>query len=173
MRWLYALPLVALVGFAGLGVIQLFDGHKPTFERISRDAPDTVFQPLYGDEEIVFSQLAGADPIIVNLWASWCTPCLAEHPLLMDLSAAYPGRVHGLLFEDTPENGLAFLERHGNPFTSVAMDPDGQGGLEFGLTGVPETFIISPAGEIIFHLRGQMTPEDLPDLQAAMSAPTS
>lgn len=172
-RWLYALPLIALTAFAGLGLVQLFDGHKPTFERISRDAPQTVFAPLFGEEPIVFATLPQEEPVIVNLWASWCTPCLAEHPRLMELSKRYPGRVHGLLFEDTAQNGRAFLDRHGNPFTSVAMDPTGQGGLEFGLTGVPETFVIAPGGEIILHLRGQLTTDALPQLHAAMAAPVS
>lgn len=170
-RVLLWLPLVLLVGFGGLGLIQLFDGHKPGFERVSREAPTRLFEPLGGGEARAFPDLATDEPIIVNLWASWCAPCVAEHPLLTELSRAYPGRVHGLVFDDTEANARDFLERLGNPFTFIGMDPTGQGALDFGHTGVPETFVITPEGEITLHLRGQLTSQELPELQAAMGPP--
>lgn len=167
-RLLFALPLIALVGFGGLGLVQLFDGTKPGFERVSRDAPTRVFEALDGGEPIRFDTAATDAPILVNLWASWCTPCLAEHPILMDLSQEYEGRMYGVVFDDSAENARGFLARHGNPFDRIAMDESGQGALDFGHTGVPETFVITPAGKIIYHLGGQLTEDDLPALRAAM-----
>lgn len=169
-RWIFALPLVALIGFGGLGLVQLFDGAKPSFERPLRDAPDMAFQPLGGGAPIQYPALAEDEPILVNLWASWCVPCIVEHPLLVELSAEYPGRVHGLVFDDTEENAAEFLARRGNPFATVAMDPTGQGALAFGHLGVPETFVIAPGGVITFHHDGQLTPAELPALRAALDA---
>lgn len=157
-RLVYALPFIALVLFAGLGLVQLFDGTKPGFQRTSRAAPAIALERLDGAGPVAFDTLGFDAPVIVNLWASWCTPCLAEHPLLMSLSERYPGRLYGVVFDDSEENARAFLARHGNPFDVIAMDPTGQGALEFGHTGVPETFVISD-GEITLHLRGQLTPD--------------
>ena len=169
-RWIFALPLVALIGFGGLGLAQLFDGSQPSFTRPLRDAPDMSFDLLGSEGQANYVELASDEPILVNLWASWCVPCIVEHPLLVELSAEYPGRVHGLVFDDTEENAAEFLAERGNPFTSVGMDPTGQGALAFGHLGVPETFIIAPGGVITFHHDGQLTPEDLPDLRAALDA---
>ena len=173
MKWWALLPLVALVGFGGLGLIQLFDGTKPDFERVSRAAPVTDF-PLFetpGSRTSfpALAEEAGA-PIIVNLWATWCPPCVAEHPLLMELGARYPGRVHGVLYDDTVANAQDFLAQRGNPFTTMALDPSGQLGLDFGLTGVPETFVID-GGSIVLHLRGQLLPEHFDVLDEVMTAP--
>jgi len=166
-RLLYGLPFIALILFAGLGLIQLFDGTKPSFERVSRSAPAISLERLDSAETVRFDRAGEAAPVIVNLWASWCTPCLAEHPLLMALSERYPGRVYGLVYDDSEANAREFLARHGNPFDLVAMDPSGQGALEFGHTGVPETFVIS-GGEITLHLRGQLTPDSVQQLTEAL-----
>jgi len=169
-RWLFALPLVALIAFGGLGLVQLFDGTKPSFELADRAAPTRVFESMDGAGPINFAELPQDEPVVVNLWASWCAPCVVEHPLLMELAARYPGRVHGLVYEDTPENAAAFLQARGNPFTRLALDPTGQGGLEFGLTGVPETFVIAPGGLITHHHRGVLTEEDIEALSAILDA---
>jgi len=130
-----------------------------------RPAPVRSFETLIGPElEYDFSQIANDRPIAVNLFASWCGPCAVEHPLLLNLEQAYPDQVYGLLYKDTPEKGRAFLQRLGNPYTAVAMDPSGQGGLDFGLTGVPETFVISPKGKILLHVRGPLDADTLQEV---------
>lgn len=169
-RFIYALPFLALILFAGLGLVQLFDGTKPSFERVSRAAPAIALERLGGGEPVRFDRLGGEAPVIVNLWASWCAPCLTEHPLLMALSERYPGRLYGVVFDDSEANAREFLARHGNPFDVIAMDPSGQGALEFGHTGVPETFVIS-GGEITLHLRGQLTPDGVQALMDALNTP--
>lgn len=167
---IYAVPLVALAGLAGLAGMQLFDPERSGFERIERMAPDRAFPKLDGEGEIRFSPPPGGEAVIVNLFASWCAPCEAEHPLLTEISEEVPGRVHGILYKDTPENGEDFLVRLGNPFAEIGTDPDGQGGLDFGLTGVPETFVVGPYGSIRLHVRGQLTPDSARDVLAALNA---
>ncbi len=166
-RLVYGLPFVALILFAGLGLVQLFDGTKPSFERVSRAAPAIELERLGAGEPVRFDTVGGEAPVIVNFWASWCAPCLSEHPLLMALSERYPGRLYGVVFDDSEANAREFLARHGNPFDVIAMDPSGQGALEFGHTGVPETFVIS-GGEITLHLRGQLTPDGVQLLTDAL-----
>lgn len=163
-RWVFSIPFVALLAFGGLGMVQLFDGTKPTFELGSRDTPTMVFEAMDGGPPINFAELPTDEPVIVNLWASWCAPCVVEHPLLVSLSERFPGRIHGLVYEDTAANAEAFLAQRGNPFTRLALDPSGQGGLEFGLTGVPETFVLAPDGTIIYHHRGVLEPDDIETL---------
>jgi len=176
-RWLAILPLLALLGFAAIGVVNLTqsEDERPGFSdgvtrEDGRTAPERDFETLIGAElSYNFSTPPGDKPIAVNLFASWCAPCAIEHPLLLELEKAHPDQIYGLLYEDTPEKGRAFLERLGNPYKAVGMDTDGQGGLDFGLTGVPETFVISPAGKIILHIRGPLDAETLGQVSALLS----
>jgi cytochrome c biogenesis protein CcmG, thiol:disulfide interchange protein DsbE len=169
-RWLAAIPVVALLLFAGLALSQLLSPTKGDFERVSRAAPERLFETLEGGT-VAFAPPPGGKNVVVNLFASWCAPCEAEHPRLMELSDAFPDRIYGVLYKDSRENGAAFLERMGNPFTRVAVDPDGQGGLDFGLTGVPETFVISSSGEILVHITGPLDDGDVREVRGALNAP--
>jgi len=165
-RWLAILPFLALLGFAGVGIINLLREEKPTTALSDgRPAPVRSFETLIGPElDYDFSKIAGDKTIAVNLFASWCAPCAVEHPLLLELETAHPQQVYGLLYKDTPDKGRAFLKRLGNPYTAVAMDPTGQGGLDFGLTGVPETFVINPEGKILLHVRGPLDTDTLQEV---------
>ncbi len=107
--------------------------------------------------------------MVVNLFASWCAPCRAEHPLLMALGEAAPAQLAGVLYNDDPAAGAAFLDELGDPFAVVGIDPDGQGGLDFGLTGVPETFVISAEGQVIRHFRGPLTRDDAAEIAALVA----
>ena len=169
-RWLAAIPVVALLLFAGLALSQLLSPKKGDFERVSRVAPDRSFETLDGGT-LSFAPPPGNESVVVNLFASWCAPCEAEHPQLVALANTFPGRVYGVLYKDTETNGADFLNRMGNPFTEVALDPDGQGGLDFGLTGVPETFVISSRGEILVHVTGPLGPDDVREVSGALNAP--
>ncbi|MEO1405107.1 MAG: redoxin family protein [Pseudomonadota bacterium] len=162
IRWLALIPLLALLGLAGVGVQNLLREEKPTTSLAdNRPAPTRSFPVLQANGDINFNPPPGGEPIVVNLFASWCAPCEVEHPLLIELSRRHPGRLHGLLYRDAPSNGAAFLERLGNPYGVVGIDEDGQGGLDFGLTGVPETFVIGEDGTVKLHIRGPLTPDDL------------
>lgn len=171
-RWLYALPAAGLILIAGFATSQLMRGDKGAFERVSREAPAHVF-PLMQGGEISFAPPPGDEAVIVNLFASWCAPCVAEHPLLTELGARHPGRVYGVLYRDTREAGQAFLDRLGNPYTAIALDPEGRGGLDFGLTGVPETFVVSADGKILLHVAGPLDEVSTQKISEALAAPRS
>jgi cytochrome c biogenesis protein CcmG/thiol:disulfide interchange protein DsbE len=160
-RWQAILPLAALVGLGTLGAIQLMRPAEDSFTaKADRIAPATVF-PLLSDESqtISFAPPPVNKPVMVNLFASWCAPCRAEHPDVTALAESHPDQVYGLAYKDRTEDTLGFLGELGNPFEKVGVDASGQGGLEFGLTGVPETFVISPDGKIILHVRGPLDAE--------------
>lgn len=172
-RWVYALPIAALALITVFGAVQMIRPSKGEFQRISREAPDYVFPLMDGTGEINFAPPPGGEAVIVNLFASWCAPCEVEHEFLVELGARHPGRVYGVLYKDSVENGAAFLARLGNPYTAVALDPDGRGGLDFGLTGVPETFVISADGEIILHISGMLDESLTQKVSGALVAPRS
>lgn len=170
-RWLAILPLLALLGLAGVGILNLRRDEKPTTAlSTDRPAPVRSFETLIGPlPEYDFSAIATDRPIAVNLFASWCAPCRLEHPLLLQLEEAHPDQMFGILYSDSSENGRHFLEQLGNPFTAVVLDPEGDGGLDFGLTGVPETFVIGPGGKIILHIRGPLSEDTARDVSRLLS----
>ncbi|RZL34965.1 MAG: DsbE family thiol:disulfide interchange protein [Rubrivivax sp.] len=147
-----ALALVALLG-RGLQrdaqaepVSPLVGKPAPTMNLASLDAPA---QPLQGQVWVL------------NVFASWCAPCRAELPVLGQLAEQGGVRVVGLDYKDTPELGLAFLKRHGNPYAFTWRDPEGRGSLAWGVTGVPETFVIDRRGVVRLRHTGPVTAEDL------------
>ena len=169
MLWLA--PLILVLAFATLAAVRLLTGpgaEAPVFrEQLDpRAAPEREFPPLRpGDEAIVFAE-AGEGPVAVNLFASWCTPCLAEHPLLMDLAETEGVRLAGILYKDETAAGEAFLARLGDPYDALVTDMDGSGGLDFGITGVPETFLLNTEGEIVQHYRGPLNKTDIAEIRA-------
>jgi cytochrome c biogenesis protein CcmG/thiol:disulfide interchange protein DsbE len=166
-RWVFALPAAALLLLGALGAWRMLYPEKGEFERVSRAAPEFVFA-LRDGGEISFAPPPGGAAVAVNLFASWCGPCEAEHPYLIELGKRHPGALIGILYKDKTANGDAFLERLGNPFTAVALDPEGRGGLDFGLTGVPETFVISGEGDILLHISGPLDETSLQKVSEAL-----
>ncbi|MEE9380025.1 MAG: redoxin family protein [Hyphomonadaceae bacterium] len=160
-RWLAVIPLVLLAGLAVLGASRLYGGGSGGVVGQVRVAPGFVFERLGAGEPLVFNPPPEGEVIIVNLFASWCGPCEAEHPMLLALSEIAPTRLYGVLYKDSEENGRAFLTELGDPFTAVGMDPDGQGALDFGLTGVPETYVVDADGRILLHVTEALTPADV------------
>ncbi|MBV8548561.1 MAG: DsbE family thiol:disulfide interchange protein [Alphaproteobacteria bacterium] len=102
-------------------------------------------------------------PYIINFFASWCVPCQAEHEVLSDLQNHLHLPVIGIAYKDRPESLHRFLNKAGNPYLAVADDKDGHTGIDWGLTGVPETFVIDAHGVIRYHLVGPMTEETVMD----------
>ncbi len=168
-RWVAALPVAGLALLGALAASQLIQTDKAGFSDAAlRPAPTLFFTSLQGDGQISFSPPPAGRPIAVNLFASWCAPCKVEHPLLVDLADRYPDQIYGLAYRDAPEDTRSFLNAMGDPFTGVAVDFDGQGGLEFGLTGVPETFVIDASGMIVHHTRGALEPDDIETISALL-----
>lgn len=154
----YALPaaiLAALVVLFAIGLQR--DPTKVPSPLIGKPAPAFTLPTPEGGT-LALAQLQGK-PVLVNFWASWCTPCLQEHPLLMELARAGI-TIIGLNYKDDPEDARRWLARHGNPFAAVARDADGRVGLDWGVYGVPESFVLD-AGAVIRHKHiGPMTRED-------------
>jgi cytochrome c biogenesis protein CcmG, thiol:disulfide interchange protein DsbE len=166
---LMALPLVM---FAGLAVLFLFGLHDGDPSRIpsaliGHPAPQTALPPVEG---LVSNgaPVPGLDPAtfkgkvsVVNVWASWCVPCHDEAPLLIALGQDKRLQVIGINYKDTPENARRFLGRYGNPFGMVGVDNNGRAAIEWGVSGVPETFVVGREGTIVFKLVGPITPDNI------------
>lgn len=130
---------------------------------LDRPAPAFKLPPLTGfDTGFSRADLVG-QVTVVNVFASWCTPCLAEHPHIMQLSKTPGVRVFGLNYKNKDEQALAWLKRHGNPYARVGADRDGRVAIEWGVYGVPETFIVDRTGVICFKKVGPVTPQVLSD----------
>ena len=170
MKRIFAVvPLLALIGLGVVGAQNLLRQDKPSAGLSEgRAAPVRSFETMGGGSTVSFHQGVRGEPLVVNLFASWCGPCEVEHPLLMELARTHPDQTFGVLYRDTPENGQQFLSQLGNPYKAVALDEDGQGGLDFGLTGVPETFVVSADGQILEHVRGILTPETLEEIRGLL-----
>lgn len=154
-----ALVLLPLLGLLAFIAVATQAPAKGQFERVLRAAPADTYETLSGEPVNFYT--SNTRPIAVNLFASWCGPCESEHDLLTELSQMAPGQVHGVLYKDKMINGQEFLRRLGNPYRTIIHDPEGRLGLDFGLTGVPETFIVSTDGNILHHVRGPLTPKDV------------
>lgn len=167
--WLVALPLVAFAVLAGLFWFRLGSGDPARIPSalIGRPAPQTMLPPLEG-LTANGAQVPGLDPAafrgqvsVVNVWASWCVPCHDEAPLLVNLAQDNRIRVIGINYKDSPDNARRFLGRYGNPFAAVGTDANGRASIEWGVYGVPETFVIGRDGAIAYKLIGPITPENI------------
>jgi len=167
--WLVALPLVAFAMLAGLFWFRLGAGDPARIPSalIGRPAPQTKLPPLEG---LIANgaQVAGLDPAafkgnvsVVNVWASWCVPCHDEAPLLVQLAQDKRLHVIGINYKDTQDNARRFLGRYGNPFSAVGVDANGRAAIEWGVYGVPETFVVGRDGAIAYKLIGPVTPENI------------
>jgi cytochrome c biogenesis protein CcmG/thiol:disulfide interchange protein DsbE len=170
-RWrpLVMLPLIVFAALAVLFFARLWSGDPSRLPSalIGKPAPATSLPPVAGLERDG-SAVPGLDPAqfqgsltLMNVWASWCVPCHDEAPLLMQLAADKGLRLVGINYKDQPENARRFLGRYGNPFAAVGADPNGRASIEWGVYGVPETFLVDRAGRIAFKLVGPITPENL------------
>ncbi len=115
-------------------------------------------QPVAGFDE---KDLAKGGVTVVNFWASWCGPCVVEHPQLIALGKEPGIQMFGVNYKDQPGNARRFLGRYGNPYTVVGTDMKGRGAIEWGVYGMPETFVINGKGEIIYKHVGPISAEDL------------
>ena len=165
-HWLAVLPLILFVLVAALFLMRLYGGDpsKLPSALIGRPAPQTALPALPG---LLRDGLAvpGLDPAdfkskvsVVNVWASWCVPCHDEAPLLTELGKDERLQLVGINYKDSPDKALRFLDRHGNPFDAVGLDGNGRASIEWGVYGVPETFIVGRNGNIAYKLVGPVTP---------------
>lgn len=162
MRYvLFALPLIALVAL--IAVFGMSMNRDPNLIRsvlIDKPAPAFAMAPVpdLGVPGFDTAALTG-EVTVVNVFASWCIPCRDEHPLLVGLKAQTGVRLYGINQSDAPENALAFLAELGNPYDAVGMDRDRRVSIDWGVYGVPETFVVDAEGTITFKHVGPLDSE--------------
>jgi cytochrome c biogenesis protein CcmG/thiol:disulfide interchange protein DsbE len=163
------LPLIGLLLVAALFWFRLGAGDPSELPSalIGRPVPRTDLPPIAGlvrDGQPVpglnVADFAG-HVTVVNVWASWCVPCHDEAPLLLALAQDKRIRIAGINYKDQPDNARRFLGRYGNPFAASGTDPNGRAAIDWGVYGVPETFVVGRDGKIAFKLVGPITPENL------------
>jgi cytochrome c biogenesis protein CcmG, thiol:disulfide interchange protein DsbE len=171
-RWSLALPLVIFAGLAGLFWLSLHSGDPSRLPSalLGKPVPDFTLPPVDGlnaDTGAVggfdTADLATGEPTIVNVWASWCVPCHEEHPLLTALAKEPGVRLYGINYKDDPAAARRFLGRYGNPFARVGADRSGRVAIDWGVYGVPETYVISGDGKITYKYVGPLTEEAIRD----------
>lgn len=185
-RLIVFVPLVAFLALAGLFMLRLGAGDPSRIPSalIGQPAPQTDLPPLAGLERdgkpVPGLDSAGfkGEVTVLNVWASWCVPCRDEAPLLMALAADRRIRIVGINYKDQPDNARRFLGRFGNPFVANGTDGNGRAAIEWGVYGVPETFVIGRDGRIAYKLIGPITPDNLdqslkPAIEKALAAPQS
>jgi cytochrome c biogenesis protein CcmG/thiol:disulfide interchange protein DsbE len=166
-RWMLALPLLIFAALAALFWFRLgADPAKLPSALIGRAAPQTTLPALEGLTDSG-APVPGLDPAafkgkvsLVNVWASWCVPCHEEAPLLTELGKDKRLQLVGINYKDAPDNARRFLGRYGNPFGIVGVDGNGRAAIEWGVYGVPETFIVGRDGRIAYKMVGGITPEN-------------
>ena len=169
VRLLYLLPVLVFTALALLFLLRLYAGDPSRVPSalIGRPVPAFALEPLPGLAQSgqPVPGLADADlkgrVTVVNVWASWCVPCRQEHPALVELAKDPALRLVGINYKDNPENARRFLGTFGNPFVAVGADPGGRAAIDWGVTGVPETFVVGPDGTIRHKHIGPLLPEQM------------
>jgi cytochrome c biogenesis protein CcmG/thiol:disulfide interchange protein DsbE len=182
-RLIVTIPLVAFLALAALFMLRLGAGDPSRIPSalIGHPAPATDLPPLPGLERdgkpvpgLDSAQFKG-EVTVLNVWASWCVPCRDEAPLLLALATDRRIRVVGINYKDQPDNARRFLGRYGNPFVANGTDGNGRAAIEWGVYGVPETFVVGRDGRIAYKLIGPITPDNLdqalkPAIEKALGA---
>ena len=160
-----ALGFLLLVGFFATTLIkEQFFGHNPSelpSAMIDKPAPDFTLPALLDDKPGLARADLGGKPMLVNFFASWCVPCRAEHATLSGFAASGRVPVVGIAYKDKLAESKRFLAELGDPYERIGVDADGRTAIDFGVYGVPETYIVDAAGKIRFRWVGPLTPEAL------------
>jgi cytochrome c biogenesis protein CcmG/thiol:disulfide interchange protein DsbE len=162
-RALFLLPLVAFIAVAAWFAIGLTrDPSKIPSALLDRPMPEFTLPPLQGANVPELSADAVRGHVaLVNVFASWCVPCKAEHPVLMRLARDKRLPIYGINYKDWWEDSLNWLKELGNPYTAIGYDDQGRVGIEWGVYGVPETFVVDRDGRIRYKHIGPITPQVL------------
>lgn len=183
-RILILAPVVLFVALTSLLFVRLYAGDPSKIPSALQNKPVPEFTlaalpGLAGETGPVpgfdTASLKTGELTLVNVWASWCIPCRDEHPYIDALSQDPRFRVFGLNYKDQPDNARRFLGRFGNPFDAVGVDSRGRTGIDWGVYGVPETFIVDGQGRIVFKYIGPinqaiMDEVMLPEIEKALEA---
>ncbi len=169
LGWVIAPLLIfgALVAVFALA-LQSGDPSRLPSALLGKPAPVTQFAAVDGLMEggrpvpgFSSTELANGQPSVVNFWASWCTPCAEEQPLLVELQKRTGVALYGVNYKDDAASARRFLGRYGNPFKAVGTDDKGRAAIEWGVYGMPETYVLNGKGEIVFKHVGPISPESM------------
>ncbi len=183
-RWMVILPLALFLALAALFLYRLGAGDPSRLPSalIGKPVPETHLPALPGLVRPDGQPVPGLTPdsfkgevTVVNVWASWCVPCHDEAPLLMKMAEDRRYRIVGINYKDQADNARRFIGRHGNPFAAVGADANGRGSIDWGVYGVPETFVVGRDGRIVFKLIGPISAQNLetslrPAIEKALAA---
>jgi len=182
-RILVLVPLAVFLALTVLFLVRLFSGDPSRIPSalIGHPVPNTELPPVPGLERDgkPIPGIAAADfrghVTLVNVWASWCIPCHDEAPFLLDLAGDPRIRLVGINYKDQPDNARRFLNRYGNPFAAAGADQNGRAAIEWGVYGVPETFLVGRDGRIAYKLVGPIGAENFarqvkPEIEKALAA---
>lgn len=156
----YAVPVLLFVALAAYFALALLSGRDPKelpSALLDKPAPAFDLAGLADGERLVGSALHG-EVVVLNFFASWCAPCRIEHPELLRLARQGNFSVVGIAYKDRPENSRRFLAELGDPYRRIGVDRDGRVGIDFGLYGVPETYVIDREGRIRKRIVGPLSP---------------
>ena len=167
-------PLILFAALIALFYFRLFAGDPSELPSalIGRDAPEFSLPALDGLKHadgsavpgLARGDLGNGQVTVINVFASWCAPCRTEHPLLERLAAMQRVKLVGIAYKDEPKNALGFLNEMGNPFSAVGMDEKGRAAIDWGVYGVPESFVIGKDGRIAYKHIGPLTEGSLADV---------
>src|SRR5215467_9565393 len=180
-RLIVLVPLILFAGLTALFLVRLKAGDPSLIPSalIGHPVPQTALPPIAGLKRDG-AAVPGIDPAsfngevtVVNVWASWCVPCHDEAPLLMQLAQDRRLRVIGINYKDDADNARRFLGRYGNPFAAAGADQNGRAAIDWGVYGVPETFVIGRDARIAYKLVGPITSENIkqvmrPEIEKAL-----
>jgi len=154
----YLLPLVVFVVLVGFLIRGLYlDPSEVPSPLIGKPAPAFDLAQLHNPQARIASRELLGKVWLLNVWASWCVSCRAEHPLLMEMARSNLAPIYGLDYKDEREDAIATLRQLGNPYTVSAHDYDGRVGMDYGVYGVPETYVIDKQGVIRYKQIGPIT----------------
>jgi cytochrome c biogenesis protein CcmG/thiol:disulfide interchange protein DsbE len=169
-RGLRLLPVVFIVWVLGTFAWKLIQPSDPTIrsQLVNRDLPEfSLPSPIAGVPALASNDLATGQPRLLNLFASWCVPCIAEAPVLEELKERGV-QIDGIAVRDSPSSIAAFLQRNGNPYVRIGSDPNSRVQFALGSAGVPETFIVDGRGVIRLQHIGPIEQGDIPRILAEM-----
>lgn len=159
-------PLVVFLGLAALFLVRLDQGGDPSAVPsvlIGKPAPPTALPPIPGVDRpgLASADFATGRPVLVNVWASWCGPCREEHPLLLALAADPRLSIVGINYKDQADTARDFLLKLGNPYSRIGADQKGRTAIDWGVYGVPESFLLDGKGVIRMKFIGPLTEESI------------
>lgn len=179
-RLLVLAPAAIFLALAAIFLAQLLSGRDAATipsALLGQKAPATSLPPLEDSGLAGLDSAAFAGKVtLVNVWASWCAPCRQEHPVLMEMARDGRFALAGLNYKDEPENARRFLGALGNPFGTVGVDRNGRTAIDWGVYGVPETFLVGRDGRILYKHVGPISPDAaarqlMPQIEKALAAP--